>query len=104
MSLVAYLFVTPDTFSPRAWFVLAFVIPMLLLFLGVWAVRSALRGGHAVPRSSVLTAIAIVVLVAVLSMLGSRYHVLSIKAILSSSWFLVFGFLYGAPYAVNGTS
>jgi hypothetical protein len=26
LSLVAYLFVTPDTFSPRAWFVLAFVL------------------------------------------------------------------------------
>lgn len=74
--------------------------PMMLIFLGVWGVRAVLRGAHRIPRSPLLAAIGALGLVAVLSALGSRYYFLSIKAILSTAWFVAFAFLF--PYLHGG--
>lgn len=68
--------------------------PMIFTFLGVWAIRGLLHGARAVPRSPILAVILVLALIAVLSAVGSRYQFLSTKAILSTGWFAVFGFLY----------
>jgi O-antigen ligase len=74
--------------------------PMIFVFLAVWMLRALLRGARSVPRSPILAMIVLLALIAVLSAVGSRYQFLSIKAILSTGWFAVFGFLF--PFLHGG--
>ena len=73
--------------------------PMIFLFLLIWGFRSLLRGDHRIPRSSILTWTGLLGLTAVLSAIQSQYPILSIKAVLSVSWYVIFAFLF--PY-LNG--
>ncbi len=68
--------------------------PMIFLFLGTWGVRALLHGARSIPRSPILASVGVLALLAVLSALGSRYHLLSAKAIISSGWLAAFAFLF----------
>ena len=68
--------------------------PMIFVFLAVWAIRAMLHGTRSLPRSPLLGMIGVLALIALLSAVNSRFHFLSIKAILSTSWFTLFGFLF----------
>jgi O-antigen ligase len=68
--------------------------PMIFVFLAVWMLRALVQGKRAVPRSPLLAMVGVLALIAVFSAVGSRYQFLSVKAILSTGWFAVFGFLF----------
>jgi O-antigen ligase len=68
--------------------------PMIFVFLGVWGIRALLHGARSVPRSPILGVIFLLAVIAVFSAVGSRFPLLSTKAILSTGWFAVFGFLF----------
>ena len=68
--------------------------PMIFVFLGVWMLRALLHGARSLPRSPILAMILVLALIAVLSAIGSQFTFLSTKAILSTGWFAVFGFLF----------
>lgn len=70
--------------------------PMILVFLAIWAMRVALRGSHSLPRSRLLSSVAILGLIVALSGLQSLYPVLSFKAISNAAWYVAFGLVY--PY------
>lgn len=74
--------------------------PMIFVFLAIWGLRALLHGARSLPRSPILGMIGVLAAIAILSAIGSRFPVLSTKAILSTSWFAVFGFLY--PLAHGG--
>lgn len=70
--------------------------PMLFVFLGVWFLRSFQRREILLRSSPLVTSLAILWAVAVLSMIQSDYLTLSAKAIASTTWLVLFAFLY--PY------
>ena len=68
--------------------------PLIFAFLSVWAVKALLHGVHTLPRSPVIVAVFLLLLVATLSSLQSLYPVLSAKALANSGWYLAFAFLF----------
>ena len=67
---------------------------MIIVFLVVWIIRALLHGTHSMPRSPVLAVLAVLAILAILSGIGSSNAFLSLKAIMSTAWLAVFGFLF----------
>jgi O-antigen ligase len=70
--------------------------PMIFTFLAVWLVRSVLRREIRIRQSPLVTVLVALWAVAVLSVVQSDYLALSAKAIASTTWLVVFAFLF--PY------
>ncbi|MGH7740464.1 MAG: O-antigen ligase family protein [Candidatus Eiseniibacteriota bacterium] len=76
--------------------------PMIFVFLAIWALRGLLHGARDIPRSPILGMILLLALIAALSAVGSRFQFLSFKAILSTGWFVAFGFLFPLMHGGEG--
>jgi O-antigen ligase len=68
--------------------------PLIFTFLAVWAVKGLLRGSHTIPRGSVVTSVALLLIVATVSSLQSLYPMLSVKALANAVWYAAFAFFF----------